>query len=156
MTSAVANPAAPDQGEEVADRIAEQLGAVGVKARVEKYEDLQVYQNALAEGNAGDIMLMWTSDNSTFRLLHDMISSRVKGPLWQGVEDDAAQTLIDEANAESDITDRERRYSRVVSHLNRNPHWLYLYHPITAFARTAGVDDVESLHTGVFRFPGAW
>ena len=146
----------PFRAFEIADRIAEHLDAVGVKARVEKYSDPQEYQDKLAAGNAGDIMLMWTSDNSTFRLLHDMISSRVKGPLWQGIVDDTAQTLIDEANAESDITDRERKYSRVVSHLNRNPHMLYLYHPITAFARTQGVDDVESLHTGVFRFPGAW
>ena len=101
-------------------------------------------------------MLMWTHRNSTFRTLYDSISSREKGPFWKGVEDDTLQTLIDEANVECDITERERSYSRVVTYLNKNPQWLYLYHPVTAYARTQGVEDVETLHTGEFRFPGAW
>ncbi len=146
----------PPRAFDIADMIAEQLMDVGVKVRVEKYSDVNEYYNMTADGNPGDIMLMWTHKNSTYRFLHDAISSGVKGPFWKGVVDDTLQTLIDEANVECDITERERKYSRVVTYLNKNPQWLYLYHPVTAYARTQGVDDVETLHTGEFRFPGAW
>ena len=101
-------------------------------------------------------MLMWSNKNSTYACLQDWISSKVKGPFWKGVEDETLETLIDEANTECDITERERKYARAVTYLNKNPQWLYLYHPIDAYARTPGVEDVETLHTGEFRFPGAW
>ncbi len=140
----------------VADMIAEQLSDVGLKVRIEHYDDRETYNRMLTKKNFGDIMLTWTSNRSTFHLLRDAISSKVKGRLWQGIEDDAVQHLIDEAAAECDITDRERNYSRVITYLNRNPHWLYLYHPTAAYARDPGVSDVETLHTGELRFPGAW
>ena len=140
----------------VADMIAEMLNDVGLKVRVEHYDERQTYNKLLTEKNFGDIMLTWTSNRSTVHLLRDAISAKVKGRLWQGIEDDSVQHLIDEARAECDITDRERKYSRVITYLNRNPHWLYLYHPTSAYARTPDVDDVETLHTGELRFPGAW
>ena len=146
----------PEHSFEIADRIASQLMDVGLKVRVDKYYDMQEYYQKQSEGNLGDIMLTMTSSKSTFRILHDAISSTAKGPFWQGINDDVLQGLIEEANIECDITERERCYSKVVTHLNRNPHWLYLYHPIAAYVRTSGVDDVESLHSGELRFPGAW
>ncbi len=146
----------PPRSFEIADMIAEQLTDVGLKVRVDKYEDMYEYYRSVAAGTPGDIMLMWETKNSTYRCLNDGISSRVKGPFWKGVEDETLQTLIDEANTECDITERERKYARTVTYLNKNPQWLYLYHPITAYARTEGVEDVETLHTGEFRFPGAW
>ena len=146
----------PNHSFEIADMIAEQLSEVGLKVRVDKYEDVNNYYLSLAEGAPGDIMLAWSCNNSTFRCLHDVISSRVKGPFWKGVEDETLQGLIDNANQECDITERERSYSKVITYLNKNPQWLYLYHPVSAYSRTEGVEDVESLHSGELRFPGAW
>ncbi len=149
----------PFRASAVADMIAEQLTDVGLRVRVDKYKDRRTYNRLLSERNLGDIMLAQTGNKSTFHLLREAISSKEKGRLWQGVEDDSLQLLIDQAGAECDITERERKYSKVVTYLNRNPHWLYLYHPTAAYARyalTPDVSDVETLHTGELRFPGSW
>ena len=140
----------------IADMIAEQLNDVGVKVRVDKYEDISEYYQRLFSRELGDIMLTQTANSSIFRILFDAISSRTAGPYWQGIEDKQLDDMIEEANRESDITDRERKYGRVITYLNKNPHWLYLYHPLTKYARHADIKDVETLHTGAIRFPGAW
>ncbi len=146
----------PRESFALADMIAQYLEDVGLKVRVDRYEDEKEYYKKVSEGNLGDIMIMHTMNGSTYRLLRDTIDSEDPGPMWQGVKDDEVQRLIREANVESDITDRERRYAKVITYLNRNPHWLYLYHPSAVFASHPDVNDVETLHSGVFRFPGAW
>ena len=140
----------------IADMIADMLNDAGVKVRVDKYEDISEYYQRLFNRELGDIMLAQTANSSTFRILFDAISSRTAGPYWQGIEDKPLDDMIEEANRECDITDRERKYGRVITYLNKNPHWLYLYHPLTKYARRADIKDVESLHTGALRFPGAW
>ncbi len=146
----------PKESFALADMIAQYLEDVGLKVRVDHYEDENEYYDKVCEGNLGDIMIMHTMNSSTYRLLRDTIDCENPGPVWQGIKDLEVQRLIHEANVESDITDRERRYAKVITYLNRNPHWLYLYHPSAVFASHPDVTDVETLHSGVFRFPGAW
>ena len=105
---------------------------------------------------AGDISLLELSTNSTYKILMDYVSSIEKGPMWQGIEDEVLAGMIHGANIEGDITERERKYSEVLRYVKQNPPWLYLFHPISAFACIPEVRDVELLHTGVYRFPSAW
>ncbi len=146
----------PRESFALADMIAQYLADVGLKVRVERYDDADAYYEKVSAGNLADIMLMHTMNSSTYRLLRDTIDCEEPGPMWQGVRDAEVQRLIHEANVECDITDRERRYAKAIAYLNRNPHWLYLYHPSGVFASHPDVTDVETLHSGVFRFPGAW
>lgn len=146
----------PREAFALADMIAQYLNDVGLKVRVDRYDDENEYYAKVGEGNLGNIMIMHTMNGSTYRLLRDTIAYEDPGPMWQGVKDEEAQRLLNEANVECDITDRERRYAKVITYLNRNPQWLYLYHPSAVFASHPDVQDVETLHSGVFRFPGAW
>ncbi len=141
---------------EIADMIAEQLTKVGLRVRVDKYDDRDTYKRLLSEKSLGDIILTQTGNKSTAHLLQEAVSSKEKGQLWYGTDDNTLLYLLNSASSEPDITERERKYSKVIIYLNRNPHWLYLYHPKTIYARNPKVIDVQVLHSGELRFPGAW
>lgn len=149
-------PGFPDHSLEIAEMLSMQLERIKITLKIEKRSDKFASITKTTENNSADISLIKITANSTYRILRDYISCAEKEQMWQGVIDEPLQEMISHANMEDDITDRERKYANALQHLNHHPHWLYLFHPVSAFACIPEARDVELLHTGIIRFPGSW
>lgn len=146
----------PKGADKIAEYISEQLALIGINSRIEIQSNRQQYAYEIMRKEIGDIAIASSSMHSTFRILADKISSEEKGNWWQGIVDFEVDKLINAANRESDITTRERKYAAALQHLNKNPQWLYLFHPILVSASRPEVEGIQLLHRGVLRFPGSW
>ena len=146
----------PAEGPLIGEFIVQQLEKIGISSDLHVYTDRRQYAHNVGEKRIGNIAVMDSTPLSTFRVLFDKISSVEKGVWWQGIIDKQADELIHEANTEPDSGMREIKYARVVHYLNRNPHWLYLYHPIITSASRSDVRNIEQMHSGILRFPCAW
>ena len=85
-------------------------------------------------------------------MLDDKISARSRGPWWQGSDDPALEAMFRAAAAILDPAARDAAYGRCLAHLRDNPPWLYLFHPIDAYAAVPGAPALALDHRGVLRF----
>ena len=141
----------PDRAPQVAALIKEQLARIGIPVRIEEETDRPKYAQDTSRKRIGHIALFDSSPLSTYRVLQEKISSQTQGLWWQGVEDNEADRLIDAAHLTVDNDKRSEAYSRCLSWLHHNPHWLYLYHPVKLFAHRPELSGIDMDHTGLLR-----
>ena len=120
----------PERAPLLAAAIARDLEREGWRVIVDEEPDRPEYARQIGRKEMGDIALFDSSPNSTFRVLNDKISSRVRGTWWQGYDDPVAERLMSAAFHHVAPTDREAAYRACLHHLAGNPPWLYLVHPI--------------------------
>ena len=142
----------PDRAPKVAALIKEQLARIGIRVRIEEETDRPKYAMDTSQKRIGHIALFDSSPLSTYRVLQEKISSQTQGLWWQGVADGEADQLIDAAHLTVDNGKRRDAYSRCLSWLHENPHWLYLYHPIKLFAHRPELSGIDMDHAGLLRF----
>ena len=141
----------PDRAPQVAVMIQEQLSRIGIRVRIEKEEDRPKYAMDTSQKRIGHLALFDSSPLSTYRVLQEKISSQTQGLWWQGVTDSKADQQISAAHLSVDPYKRKEAYSRCLSWLNENPHWLYLYHPVKLYAHRAQLSGIELDHAGLIR-----
>ncbi len=88
---------------------------------------------------------------SAYRVLQEKVSSQAQGLWWQGVQDNMADQLIEAAHRSVDSRKRLKAYSRCLSWLHENPHWLYLYHPMKLYAHRSEVSGIDMDHAGLVK-----
>ncbi len=141
----------PDRAPQVAAMIQEQLSRFGIRVRIESEADRPKYAMDTSQKRIGHLALFDSSPLSTYRVLREKISSQTQGLWWQGVTDSKADQLIDAAHLTLDNRTRSEAYSRCLSWLHANPHWLYLYHPVKLYAHRAELSGIELDHAGLIR-----
>ncbi|MCY4410829.1 MAG: ABC transporter substrate-binding protein [Caldilineaceae bacterium] len=141
----------PDRAPQVAAMIQEQLAHIGIHVRIESESDRPKYAMDTSQKRIGHLALFDSSPLSTYRVLQEKISSQTQGLWWQGVTDSQADQLIDAAHLTLDNRKRSEAYSRCLSWLHANPHWLYLYHPVKLYAHRAELSGIEFDHAGLIR-----
>jgi peptide/nickel transport system substrate-binding protein len=139
----------PERAPQVAEMIAHDLARAGIPARIQPEPDRPDYARQVGRGHIGDIALFDSSPHSTFRVLNDKISSAVQGLWWQGFDDPPLEPLIAEANRTMDHVARAQAYARCLRRLHDNPPWLYLFHPVEAFAARPDTPALTLDHRGV-------
>lgn len=144
----------PHRAPEVSAMVAQQLGQAGIPARVQAEPDRPDYARQVGRGQIGDMAIFDSSPHSTFRVLNDKISSAVRGQWWQGHDDPELEPLIATANTTMDHAARAEAYGRCLRRLQQNPPWLYLFHPIEAFAARPGTPPLTLDHRGVLGLGG--
>ena len=142
----------PERAPEIAAMIARDLSACGCPATVEVVSDRPAYARQVSARRIGDIALFDSSPHSTFRVLDDKISARSRGPWWQGSDDPALEAMFRAAAAILDPAARDAAYGRCMANRCDNPPWLYLFHPIDAYAAVPGAPALALDHRGVLRF----
>ncbi|MCY3900692.1 MAG: ABC transporter substrate-binding protein [Caldilineaceae bacterium] len=141
----------PDRAPQVAALIKEQFARIGIPVRIEEETDRPKYAMDTSRKRIGHIALFDSSPLSTYRVLQEKISSQTQGLWWQGVKDSQADQLIDAAHLTVDNGERREAYSRCLSWLHDNPHWLYLYHPIRLYAHRPELSGIDMDHAGLIR-----
>ena len=143
----------PDRAPQVAEMIQGQLSRIGIRVRIEEETDRPKYALDTSQKRIGHMSLFDSSPLSTYRVLQEKISSQTQGLWWQGVKDSKADQLISAAHLSIDNFKRREAYSRCLSWLHENPHWLYLYHPVKLFAHRTELSGIDMDHAGLIR-PG--
>ncbi len=146
----------PERAPRVAECIAEDLRAIGLKVEIDVKTDRPEYAREVGRKETGHIAIFDSSPHSSYRVLSDKISGRGGGIWWQGIGIDEVDDMIDEAHATSDVTMRQFAYSKPLHYLNEHPYWIYLYHPMLICGCADPAIDVELTHEGLLHFPGTW
>lgn len=139
----------PERAPRITAMVAEQLGALGIPARIETEPDRPEYARQVGRGQIGDMAIFDSSPASTFRVLDDKISAATRGQWWQGHEDPVLEPMIAEANRTMDEAARAAAYARCLRRLRENPPWLYLFHPIEVAAARPGTVPLALDHRGI-------
>ena len=143
----------PDRALRVTQMIGDQLDRIGVRINVDEQRDRQAYAQEVGSKKIGHLAIFDSSPLSTYRVLREKVSSRAKGLWWQGVVDDTADHLIEKASRAYE-EQQGPGYGEILSWLNANPHWLYLYHPVSLWAHDPKVEGVTMDAGGMLRMPG--
>ena len=139
----------PEKAREISAAVAADLAAIGLDARIEVQSDRPEYAREVGRKQIGDMAIFDSTPHSTYRVLNDKVSSAVKGIWWQGHDDPALEAMITEANHAVEDAAREVAYGRCLARLNRNPPWLYLFHPIEVAGLRKGITGVNLDGKGV-------
>ncbi len=139
----------PERALEISQMIQASLDAVGIRSRLDVQKDRPEYAREVGRKHIGDMAIFDSSPHSTYRILNDKISSRVKAVWWQGFDDAKLEPLIESANHAVEPAAREAAYGRCLARLNANPPWLYLFHPIEVLGTKTGLNGLSLDHKGV-------
>jgi peptide/nickel transport system substrate-binding protein len=142
----------PEKALEISQAVQRDLANIGIFARVEVQPDRPEYAREIGRRQIGDMAIFDSSPHSTFRVLNDKISSRVKGLWWQGHDDPVLETLITAARDAVQPVARAAAYGRCLARLNQRPPWLYLVHPIEVMAARHDAPPAWLDAMGVMRF----
>lgn len=144
----------PERAPEISAMVAQDLARAGIAARIETEPDRPDYARQVSRGQIGDMAIFDSSPHSTFRVLQDKISSRTRGPWWQGHDDPVLEPMIEEAGRILDHAGRAAAYGRCLRRLQENPPWLYLFHPVVTLAARPGTVPLTLDHRGVVSVGG--
>nr|WP_232474848.1 ABC transporter substrate-binding protein [Roseomonas rubea] len=139
----------PEKAPRISAMVAQYLAGIGIRVRIEEEADRPEYARQVGRGQIGDMAIFDSSPASTFRVLNDKISSSVRGQWWQGHDDPVLEPMIAAANRTMDHAARAAAYGRCLRRLQDNPPWLYLFHPVEAFAARPGTPPLALDHRGV-------
>lgn len=144
----------PERAPEISAMVAQDLARAGIPARIQAEPDRPDYARQVARGQIGDMAIFDSSPHSTFRVLQDKISSRARGPWWQGHDDPVLEPLIETAARTLDDRARAAAYGLCLRRLQENPPWLYLFHPVLTLAARPGVVPLALDHRGMVSVGG--
>jgi len=141
----------PERSPEITAMVAHDLARAGVPCTIETEQDRPEYARQIGRKRIGDMAIFDSSPHSTYRVLSDKISARVKGLWWQGHDDPELEPLIEQANRTLDAAARAAAYAACLRRLQANPPWLYLLHPIEAAGVREGRRGLSLDARGILR-----
>ena len=139
----------PERAPQISAFVAASLEAIGISVTLETETDRPEYARQIGRKQMGDMAIFDSSPQSTFRVLDDKISSRNQAVWWQGYDDPETEKWIATANRAVEPGDREAAYADCLRQLNRNPPWLYLFHPTDIFAARTDTAGLGIDHKGI-------
>jgi peptide/nickel transport system substrate-binding protein len=121
--------AMPDEAPRLAQMMKEQFKKVGISLEIIKHQDRAAYSEMVREKNIHDACCFDSSPRSTYRVLREKIQSTLQGPWWQGYENDTVNSLIEQAAAMFDKTERHKIYRQIYTIIRNDAPWIFLYRP---------------------------
>jgi peptide/nickel transport system substrate-binding protein len=119
----------PDEMPALARMMAEQYAEVGITLEVVEHQDRPGYSQMVRAKQIADAAGFDSSPRSTYRVLREKIHSGLRGPWWEGYQNEEVDALIEEAQAT--VSDAERRaiYRRIYALVRDDAPWIFLYNP---------------------------
>ena len=119
----------PDEAPRLAQMMKEQFKKAGISLEIIEHQDRAAYSEMVREKNIHDACCFDSSPRSTYRVLREKIQSTLQGPWWQGYENDKVNSLIEQAAAEFDKTERQKIYRQIYTVIRNDAPWIFLYRP---------------------------
>jgi len=119
----------PDEAPRLAAVMARQLGEAGISVEIIEHADRAAYSEMVREKKIHDACCFDSSPRSTFRVLREKIQSTLRGPWWQGYENETVNALIEKAQATLPEAERQAIYKRIYALIRDDAPWIFLYRP---------------------------
>ena len=119
----------PDEAPRLAAVMAKQLGVAGVSVEIVEHADRAAYSEMVREKKIHDACCFDSSPRSTFRVLREKIQSTLRGPWWQGYENETVNDLIEKAQATLPEDERQAIYRQIYRLVHDDAPWIFLYRP---------------------------
>ena len=142
----------PDEAPELSKLLKEQWEKAGVDVDITVHNDREAYSRNVRNKRIGDLCCFDSSPMSAFRILREKISSKVRGPWWEGYSNSNVDALIWQSQRTVDSQERARSYRAVCRIIRDDPPWLFLYRPINYWAIGQKVSSWSPSFDGVLRF----
>ncbi len=139
----------PHRADAITAMVGRMLEDVGLAVRIDVEVDRPTYARQIGDKAMGDVAIFDSSPRSTFRVLDDKIASRVRGTWWQGYDNPDVEASIVAANEALDDGPRAQAYGRCLALLQRDPPWLFLFHPVEVAVSRAGTPGLALDHQGL-------
>jgi peptide/nickel transport system substrate-binding protein len=139
----------PDEAPRLAKMMADQLGRVGVTVEIVEHEDRAAYSEMVREKRINSAAAFDSSPRSTFRVLREKIHSGLRGPWWEGYENEEVDALIGEAQATLSDVDRQAVYRRIYRMVRDDAPWIFLYRPTRYWGVARTLEDWEPRADGL-------
>ncbi len=119
----------PDEAPQLTQMMVEQFKHVGITVEVIEHKDRAAYAEMVRDKNIHDACCFDSSPLSTYRVLREKIQSTLRGPWWQGYENNQVNSLIKQAETTADNVARQKIYRRIYSLVRDDAPWIFLYRP---------------------------
>jgi peptide/nickel transport system substrate-binding protein len=119
----------PDEAPELARMMAEQYKKVGVSLEIIEHGDRPAYAEMVRAKKINDGCCFDSSPKSTYRVLREKIQSTLRGPWWQGYENEHVNDLIGRAEVTFSNSERQQIYRDIYTLVRNDAPWIFLYRP---------------------------
>jgi peptide/nickel transport system substrate-binding protein len=145
----------PDEAPELTKMMAKQLDDIGVSIEVVEHQDRPAYAEMVREKKINDGCCFDSSPRSTYRVLREKIQSTLRGPWWQGYENKQVNSLIEQAQATFNTTERQKIYQRIYTIIRDDAPWIFLYRPTRYWGVHSTLKDWKPRTDGLLIFVSA-
>ncbi len=142
----------PDEMPDLAQLMVEQYARVGINLDIVEHEDRAAYSEMVREKRIHDAAGFDSSPRSTFRVLREKLHSGLKGPWWEGYHNQEVDSLIEQAQATVDDTQRQAIYRQVYSIVRDDAPWIFLYNPTRYWGVGRSLEDWRPRADGLLIF----
>jgi len=139
----------PDEAPELTRMMVEQYKQVGITVEVVEHVDRAAYAEMVRDKKIHDACCFDSSPRSTFRVLREKLHSTLRGPWWQGYENQQVNALIAKAQATVLDSDRRRLYREIYTIVRDDAPWVFLYRPINYWGVRSTVEGWEPRSDGL-------
>jgi len=146
-------PAAmPDEAPQLAQMMKEQFSQVGISLDIVVHQDRAAYSEMVRDKKINDACCFDSSPRSTYRVLREKLQSTLEGPWWQGYESAEVNSLIKQAEATFDDTERQKIYRQIYTIVRDDAPWIFLYRPTRYYGVNATMRDWALRSDGLLIF----
>ena len=142
----------PDEAPQLAQMMAEQFNHVGISVEVIEHEDRAAYAEMVRDKKINDACCFDSSPRSTYRVLREKIQSTLRGPWWQGYENKEVNSLIKQAEATVNDTERQKIYRKIYTIVRDDAPWIFLYRPTRYWGVRSTMKDWKLRTDGLLIF----
>lgn len=142
----------PDEAPQLAERIAEYLGAVGLRTEIRMESDRTKYALRVRDKQIGEAACFDSSPSSTFRVYREKFHSGFAGPWWLGYRNASFDQLVDEGRRTPDPEQRAALYRQAYALLREDAPWVFLYNPLRLTAIGSKLENWDPSTGGLLIF----
>ena len=142
----------PDEAPLLTQMMVEQFKQVGISVEVKEHKDRAAYAEMVRNKNINDACCFDSSPRSTYRVLREKIQSTLRGPWWQGYENKEVNSLIKQAEATVNDTERQKIYRKIYTIIRDDAPWIFLYRPTRFWVVRSTMKDWKLRTDGLLIF----
>jgi peptide/nickel transport system substrate-binding protein len=142
----------PDEAPELARMMAGQYKKVGISVEIIEHGDRPAYAEMVRAKNINDGCCFDSSPKSTYRVLREKIQSTLRGPWWQGYENEQVNDLIGRAEVTFSNSERQQIYRDIYTLVRNDAPWIFLYRPTRYWGVGPTLKDWEPRTDGLMIF----
>lgn len=142
----------PNEAPELTKMMTDYYKQVGITVEIIEHQDRAAYADMVRAKKINDACCFDSSPSSTYRILREKISSKYRGPWWQGYENNEVNVLIEKAEKTFSDSERQKIYQKIYSLIHDDAPWIFLYSPKKYRGIGLSIKDWKTAKNGMLLF----